>query len=389
MTYLKVETLATAPADYFASLLYKMEYISDHTLHEFCPYFGLFTLAGIFFLYKSAKVLCLTALGLLALVLFTNILYLQADPIEYWHIADHMLTNNWVIGFLGCAGMFWLISKMSPVWMHLALLIIFFMLPFAYLNAIQTNNQTRQFLYVGYGLTALKSLPRDAIYFSEADYDYFSTLFLTETLRLRPDIHLILSPFLNKPYQFENVLLKDAPLFAESETADTYGEAQVFKALNDSRTGPPVFCTFPNAYFSQLYLKFNPTLRFEPQGILTHVLRPDEKPQYKSSFPLLFEFYDHYLAPEISQPNGINGLLREICVHPLLNSSRYETLLGNTQHRNWYYCVALELISEQDFTIRSCGNLNGIRTFKLKGPPDGIGCSWNVALHGPSRSSGR
>lgn len=350
MTYLKVETLATAPASYFTSLFHKMEFISDHILREFCPLFLFFAVGGVYFLYKRNKAMCLAAIGLMALVLFTNILYLQASPIEYWHIADHLLTNNWVIGFLGCVGMFWLLSlqyvfKKLSMWT--ALFAFACSLPWAYLNGIQANSQTRQFLYYGYGLTALKSLPQDSVYFSENDYDYFSALYLTETFQLRPDIHLILTPFLDKPYQFGNALSAQKPLFAGKE--GEYGEGRVFRALGDPRFNHPVFCTFPNAYFSQLYLKFNSRLAFEPQGILTHVLRTGEKAAPKSDFPFLSDFYGRYLAPEISQPNEVNGLLREICAHPLLNAARFEKLHGSTAQWAWYHFAAIKLITEPEF----------------------------------------
>lgn len=347
MTYLKVETLATASASYLASLFNKMEYISDHSLHEYCPYFALLALGGIFYLYKRNKVLCLAALGLWALVLFTNIFYLQADPIEYWHIADHMLTNNCVIGFLSCVGLFWLVSNKSRIRMHLALLVIACMLPFAYLNAIKANDQTRQFLYVGYGLTTLKSLPRDAIYFSEEDYDYFSALYLMETLHLRPDIHLILTPFLDRPYQFENALSNIKPLFQEKNRV--FGKKMVFQALMNPSFNHPIFCTFPNAGFSESYLGVHPRLRFEPCGLLTHVLGPRDKLVPKSDFFFLSAFYGHYLASENDHPNEVNGLLREICAHPLLNSARYEKMLGNRDHLDWYFNSALELITEREF----------------------------------------
>ncbi len=347
MNYLKVETLATAPVGSYLSLFYKMEYISNHTLREFCPFFLFFVLAGSYFLFKRDKPLCLSAVGLMALVLVTNIFYLQATPIEYWHIADHLLTNNWVIGFLGCIGLFSLFSKINRFGKHLLLFCLLAMVPLVYLNGIQANNQTRQFLYVGYGLTALKSLPLDSIYFSENDYDYFSALYLTETLQLRPDIHLILTPFLDKVYQFDNALERVKPLFAKQ--SDVFSKEQVYRCVTNTDFGHPLYCTFPDAYFSTSYLASHSRLAFEPHDLLTHILNPSEKPIPKSDFYFLRDFQEHYLDPEIFNPNEINGLLKEICAYPLLNAAKYETVFGNTQHRDWYFVSALELISEPNF----------------------------------------
>lgn len=346
-SYLKIETLVTAPVGYYSTLFYKMEYISDHTLHEFCPLFTVFTLMGIVFLFKNNKILCLSALGFMGVVLFTNIFYLQASPIEYWHIGDHLLTNNWVLGFLGGAGMLGLISETFLPKKYITLFLIVCILPWAAINGFQTNNQTRQFLYEGYGRTALKSLPQDSVYFTETDYDYFSVLYLTKALKLRPDIYLILTPFLDKPYQFENALAGLKPLFTEKD--ETYNKGTVFKTLTAPFFHHPVFCTFPDAGFSGSYLSFHSKVVFEPCGVLIHILLPNEKPIKKSDFVFLSDFYDHYLASETNHPNEINGLLREICAHPLLNAARYEILFGNNQHRNWYYRSALNLITEQDF----------------------------------------
>ncbi len=346
-TYLKVETMATAPSGFQASLLHKVDYISDHTLREFCLFFSLFALGGIYFLLKWDKILCLASLGLVGLVLFVNLFYLQADPIEYWHIADHLLTNNWVTGFLGCIGMLGLLSTLNRSRKSLALICFAATLPMAYWNSIQDDNQTRQFLYFGYGLIALKSLPLQSVFFAEDDYDYFSVFYLTETLHKRPDAHLILTPFLDKPYQFEHMLAPERPLFEGHD--GKYGKEQVFRALGNPQMSHPLYCAFPNASFSESYLNFYPRFVFEPKGLLTHILVPGEKAVPQSNFTILSEFYGHYLAPETSQPNEVNGLLREICAHPLLNAARYEKLFGNTEHWEWYHLSALKLIAEPMF----------------------------------------
>jgi hypothetical protein len=263
-----------------------------------------------------------------------------------------LLTDNWVEGLLGCAGFMGMVSwarRQGRFFLFYgALLVIGGSLPWAYGNGIQTNDQTRQFLYYGYGQTLLKSLPRNSVYFAEVDDDYFSTLYLREVLHQRSDIHLFLAPFLDQPYQYWNALAREKGLFTEN-TPTPFDENRLFLRLASPGFTYPVFCTYPNGSFSEDYLKFNQSFSFKPYGLATCLLFSGKKAGSPDNFALLTDFYRHYLEEELRNPNPVNGLLREICAHPLINEANYESYFGNSYRRDWYYLAALSLIQEQSF----------------------------------------
>jgi hypothetical protein len=352
ISYVKSEAFFNAPAGSILNLPVKMEYIADHILHEFCPLFLFWIAWGVFWLYLRDRLLTLAALLLFALVLFTNILYLQAPPIAFWHIGDHLLTDNWVEGLLGCAGLLGLVSwarRPGRSFLYYgALLVMACSLPWAYVNGIRSNDQTRQFLDYGYGQTLLRSLPRNSVYFAEVDDDYFSTLYLKETLHQRGDVHLFLTPFLDQPYQYWNALDRERGLFT-GKTETRFDETRLFQRLASPGFPYPVFSTYPNGGFSEDYLKFNQRLSFKPYGLATCLLVAGKKFGSPDNFALLTDFYRHYLTEELKNPSPVNGLLMEICAHPLINEANYEGYFGNSPRRDWYYLAALSLIQEQPF----------------------------------------
>ncbi len=374
-SYAKEETLASN-LDYFWPIFAdKAGYISYHILREFSPLYLLFALLGLFSLARKNKAAGLTVSALFLTTLLASLFYLQVSPIEFWHMADHLLTLNWLTGFLAACGLLYLwdylrfrFRRRHNVFIIFALVVFFYSCLSTFWNGLAINNQTRQFLYYGYGLTALKCLPSNAVYFSEVDYDYFSALYLTEVLGLRPDIHLILSPELNRTYQYGHELLKDRALF-QCDGAGPFDKALLFKSLQDPAIPFPVYCTYPNGYFEGLYAELFPRFAFEPRGLLTHVFRPGERPYPADNFSILYDFYRHYLEPEAKNPSEVNGLFLEICAHPLLNAANYARAFHDESHLSWYYSTALSLITEPDFRRRT---IEGIEKGPWWNPKDNL-----------------
>jgi hypothetical protein len=356
--YVKIETMASYQQTFLPSLIQKSVYISQHLSSEFHPFAYLFILLGVFGLIKINRNLTLFCLIFLLTTILINLFYLQVTPIEFWHMDDHLLSSNWILSlFLGIGISIFLnattmvslpLKKISPV---IITALALFLAPLTFFQNFSANNQKNEFLYFGYGLTALKSLPKNSLYFAESDYDYFSALYLRTVLNKRSDIHLFLALFLNKPFE-RNLLAKTDPVLLLSNLTPT-GQSLLFDLIQNNYKTRPIYSTFSGVGFSELYLKDFKYMRFEPSGILTHIIQENNPNFRNASYGQLKLFWDEYLQFEIENPSLTQGLLRQACASPYLNEAQYEKLHGNLSHWDWYYSKAIDLISEPSWLAQT------------------------------------
>ena len=357
--YTKTEIMSSRSAMFLHELSQKSIYISQHLFSEFYIFAYFFMLIGVFPLNKTNKKLTLFFLFLLLTIILTNLFYLQVTPIEFWHMDDHLLSSNWILGMLmgiGIHTFFNLLASfkrpnIKKILQTTSLILFLSFIPLTFAQNFSTNNQKDEFLYYGYGVTALKSLPKNSLYFAESDYDCFSTLYLKTVLNKRPDVHLLLSLFIDKPYERTLILKTDPTLL--NRTPNETKNSVLFDLIKNNYKSHPIYCTFANVGFADLYLKNFKEMRLVPSGILTQVIQPKESITSGYLHETLKSFWDEYLEIECENPSPNQGLLRQACASPFLNAALYEKLHGNLTNWDWYYSKAVNLISEPSWLAQT------------------------------------
>jgi hypothetical protein len=213
------------------------------------------------------------------------------------------------------------------------------------------NDQKERFLYYGYGLNILKSMPKNTLYFAESDYDYFSTLYLKTVLNKRPDIHLFLTFFIGQPY--ERILLSKTDNLPLTQNSLKPKNSVLFDLIENNHSTHAIYSTFPNASFAKMYLKDFKGMRFEPSGMATHIIQNNENTRKESPYQQLDNFWNEYLVSELGNPNSTQGILIQVCANPYLNAAYYDKLRGHFEHWDWYYSKALYLISDTSWLAQT------------------------------------
>lgn len=332
--YSKVETLASASPAEFSALGAKALYLSDHFLDE---YNGIFLLLAAFGLWgllrKGWERHALFLLMLLLTTLVVNVFYLRVIPIEFWHLDDHTLSLNWALGIFGGVGiggaLEWLralgVSKGRLMARAGICFLVVATLPALLLfKHLDVNDQSREFLYWGYGMTALESMDQNARYFAESDYDYFSILYLREVEHRRPDVGLRMTTFLT-----------------DSDWVHLVKEV----SSGSSLPGYPLYCAFSNGDFINGYLQRSKTASFMPSGTITEFMPPKFSKRDNLLQPL-DQFWDRYLASAVRHANPINGLLLELCAHPYLDTAQFLRLRNDYSRWDTYPGIASALIQD-------------------------------------------
>jgi hypothetical protein len=361
--YFKIETYASAVETALPNIWQKAAYIFAHLVNESHFSFFIAALFGIWFLYKEGRKTYLSASLLVVLTaVFINLVYLQVQPIEFWHMDDHLLTVDWVMALLGAYGIFGFLNAIGKTSFFsrsnfrkvLALVLLLCAIPaLAFFKNLPANNQTREFLYYGYGQAALKSTDENAGFFAESDYDYFSLLYLKEVEMKRPDVYLFLTSFLMKDYEYEIIPRRyfDLKAIDMSPIYHTFPpEMRAIEFFRYIKSGPmnrPMYCAFANGPVADIFLHNGFSFKFRPYGFLVRVF-PKEKLVCEHDFlKPLDDFWIKYLEPKKRTSNPINGLLLELCSHPFLNAANYMRLQGDMSRWDDLYEKALSLIQDK------------------------------------------
>ncbi|HTA75993.1 MAG TPA: DUF2723 domain-containing protein [bacterium] len=349
--YSNIEMMTSYRDTFWANLNQKSLYISRHFFTEFHPAVFVFIVVGFFLLNKANKRLTLFLLIFFLTVVLANLFYLQATPIEFWHIDDHLLSANWILSLLIGTGIYGLLTTTKPFLKNNKMAVMttttFCAFAIVFLTLIQnlaTNDQKERFLYYGYGVNILKSMPENTLYFAESDYDYFSTLYFKTVLNKRPDIHLFLTFFIEQPY--ERSLLAKMDDLPTNPSPQTPKGSLLFDLIENNHSNHAIYSTFPNASFAKIYLKDFEGMRFEPSGIVTRIISNDDDIAKEMPYHQLDNFWNEYLVPELKKTNSTQEILLQACANPYLNLAHYDKLRGHFEHWDWCYAKALYLISD-------------------------------------------
>jgi len=350
ISYFKVETMISAPATEFQTLLEKTNYLSNSLFNEFSGFFVFFIPMGVYFmLVHGRKKSLLFLLGVLMVTLWANVFYLRVIPIEFWHLNDHLLGANWALAFCGGYGLAnALISliplaptKSHPILLMTLTLFVVITLPFLSLRKFLTiNDQSNEFVYRGYGMALLRSMDKNPCYFAESDYDLFSLAYLTDVEGKRLDLHLFWTSMLDRG--FESQLVKH-------QYPDLHWNSSLRNLIPELiQNHIPIYCAFSNGPFESLVLDLQMPFYFQPTGMTIHAF-PDSKTDNLRTTSSLNEFWQRYLKPTKRSPNPINGILQELCAHPYINMANYLKLSGDLSNWDQLYDRALTLIQENQW----------------------------------------
>ena len=359
INYAKIETLFSAGPYALSTIGEKTSYITRHLLNEFHFTTWFIFLAGLFAIRKRKQITLLISI-ILATVTLVNLFYLQAMPIEFWHMNDHLLTLNWAFGLIASTGIFsillWINRLSRPRFSSMARISFFIFLTagipaLVFTHHLFVNNQQREFLYRGYGLTGFKSMERNSIYFAESDYDYFSMLYLKLVENKRRDITLFLTPFLEKPYEY-GLIQKRCPDLSQNNpglSGKTLSEDLLFNALKTGSFHRPFYCAFSNGPFVEMYLRHSPSFYFQPSGTLIKCMGSTQPQLVRNLVPVLNDFWERYLQLNKRSPNPINGFFLGMCSYPFTNAAYYLKMRRDLTYWDWFYERALSLIQIKDW----------------------------------------
>ena len=329
--YFKTETISSFLPTALSTIQDKGIYISDRFRKEFNLLFSFLSFPGLFLLWRQKlKTELLFLLSLFFSTLLANLLYLQVLPIEYWHMDDHLMTLNWVTALLGSAGLYFLFNNFKPKGFAKYFLCgLLALLPiFSFFKNLAVDDQKNEFLFWGYGMEALKSMDKDATYFAETDYDYFSILYLQQEEQKRSDVVLSMTAFL---------------------TEGDWKQLVSNVASGSSPTGHLLYCAFPNGDFINGYLKHSQEASLRPMGTIIQFMPPKDRFKMSSIQKPLAELWQRYLDPKCRSYNPINGLLLELCAHPYLNMANYLNFRSDLTSWKKYYSYGVSLIQEPKF----------------------------------------
>ncbi len=354
LNYAHQETLLSAVPTALSTIADKGAYIFRRLWGEFHPLAWPFFFLGAIFLSRKKYYLVFFS-SLILVVISASLFYLSVPPVDFWHLDDHLLTLNWAFGLVVSAGLYWTLLQMNRVSFFRFSPLLKACLcagltagPPALIFAkhISVNDQKNEFLYYGYGLSGLKSMERNSIYFAESDYDYFSMLYLKSAEAKRKDVVLLSTPFLSNPYEYP-LIQKNYPDLTRtgvSLPSKLTDETSFFAALQNGAIDRPLYCSFSNGAFEQMALQHFPSFYFQPSGILIKCLGSSAPPTAQSLVPFLNDFWEHYLSHEKRSPNPINGLLLGFCAYPFTDAAYYLELRRDFSRWDWFYDRALSLI---------------------------------------------
>jgi hypothetical protein len=318
--YTKIEFTGNTPSAFATTIGPKAAYISNHLLTEFMVFAYFLALLGTVWLFRKNQKAALFLVFVLFFTIASSLIYLNVEPIEYWHMDDHLLSSNWILAILTGLGAHYMLRSFEGVHIfkhRLTLVFVLFIGPFVFWNNLKNNDQKHRFLYYGYGITTLQTMPANTLFFAESDYDYFSLLYLKNVLHKRPDTHLFSMPFLSKPDE-ERTLKRTEPLVAANLDTD------VFKSLeSENQAKNPIVTMFPNGSFSKEYLKDFQKLTIHPLGLAVLISTPGLNPGKEASYRSLTDFWVHYAEPSVKDPRQEEALLRQTCALPYLNEAYF------------------------------------------------------------------
>jgi hypothetical protein len=207
--------------------------------------------------------------GFFLLAALCSAAWIPPGPQALWYVDNFLMPLNWMTALLAAVGAWFLLDRFPK---NKVLPILFLVLPLSLWSAgkedLDLEQQTARY---DYGVNLLRSLPSNALFFSEADEDYFPLFYLQGVAHLRPDVRALPTFTLFETWGWDHVTLFYPELGLGSRNDvldDPYHriEAALGKLMAQDRS-PVGFSRFDGA-FHRYYLKGLPAPRTVPSGIV-------------------------------------------------------------------------------------------------------------------------
>ncbi|HVM33547.1 MAG TPA: DUF2723 domain-containing protein [bacterium] len=156
----------------------------------------LLSAAGLFAWWRRGargSLLFLAVSGACLLLVFYTILIIPLDVRNRWYLDNFLLPSNWALAILAGLGLWVLRPHLTgsiPRRVLGAALLVFLPLQQWLLNHAVSDEQNQMLRY-DYGENLMKSAPRNAIFFSEGDEDFFPLYYFQNVAHQRPDLRVI------------------------------------------------------------------------------------------------------------------------------------------------------------------------------------------------------
>jgi hypothetical protein len=174
--------------------------IPVHFLEELKPLLLLLALAGLIFWWRSGERFLLASSLFYLIFLLSALLsatWIIPSPLAPWFADNYLLPVNGITLVFSSVGLyalahFWTFNNRTFFLCLFGLIGALLALPLPLVLANYDGiNLSKQLLRYDYGVNLMKSLPRNSVFFAEADEDYFTFYNIQLVEKKRPDITMI------------------------------------------------------------------------------------------------------------------------------------------------------------------------------------------------------
>jgi hypothetical protein len=251
----------------------------DHLKDEIGLGGGLLALVGlIYWVYtRELKVLLYLLISLFSLIGAAFSFLMTPKEINTPFIwGKFFLTLHWIFFILAALGLAWVLKKVGEKNQTGSLWLATFLAGYFFLNVGPQSiflDQQENLMTYDYGQNLLKSLPKGALFFAEADEDYFSLYYLQQAEHRRPDVIMIPAFTLFEPWGNDQVEKEQPQLGLTASTVSfpdyfsriIYAESEL--VVKNKSVRPISYSNF-NGAFHRYYLDRQKNVKVRSSGIV-------------------------------------------------------------------------------------------------------------------------
>ena len=231
--------------------------------------------AGVYFFWKQRRGKPLFILLVPFLLLMASLYYLPPMEQDLWRLDHFLLPGDGIAAVLAGAGLYLLLrtwegvflGPRATVWPSVA-----FLIPLGLaIGNFHGLDEERQMVRYDYGKNLLKSAPAGAVFFAEADEDYFPLYYFQDVEGKRPDVKMIPTFTLFETWgvgqmaaRYPGWGLGVLPPFPDPFHRI---EAAVSVIVGKNKDRTPVGFSYFNGAFHRYYLEGQKNLALRPSGV--------------------------------------------------------------------------------------------------------------------------
>ncbi len=202
-----------------------------------------------------------------------------------WYMDNFLLPGNWIVALLAAVGFYSLGNKLSNLgngpFPRILMALLLFVVPLHLcLFNYQAIDEEKQVLRFDYGANLLKSIPKNSIFFSEAEEDYFPLYYFQNVEVKRLDVKMIPTFILFETWGVRQIQDLYPTLGLTAASGDfpgqiarlTFATSEIIeKNLNHN----PIFFSYFDGALHRFYLSSHPSLLFRKSGVIFEFASPE------------------------------------------------------------------------------------------------------------------